>query len=173
MIGGSRYSDGGLQYNNPISIAYAEALETFPGRQLQIVSLGTGTARPKEYNPGLVTVAKQLAEIATATHNQTQVFLRNWNNANGQYFRFSPNFVGEIGLEEAGQLDEIRRLTIDWIEETETSKNFVACAKAISGATGKSVEVDRQDVAAKRVKTFESTVQSSTSSSRGGVSGRS
>jgi hypothetical protein len=144
----------------------------FPGRQLQIVSLGTGTARPKEYNPRLATIAKQLADIATATHNQTQEFLSTWDDSKGQYFRFSPDFVGEIGLEEAGQLDEIRRLTVGWIDETETSKNFVACAKAISGATGKSVEVDRQDVAAKRVKTFESTVQSSTSSSHGRLPGR-
>jgi hypothetical protein len=144
----------------------------FPGRQLQIVSLGTGTARPKEYNPRLATIAKQLADIATATHNQTQEFLSTWDDSKGQYFRFSPDFVGEIGLEEAGQLDEIRRLTVGWIDETETSKNFVACAKAISGANGKSLEVDRQDVAVKRVKILEPIVQSSTSSSHGRLPGR-
>ena len=138
----------------------------FPGRQLQIISLGTGKARPKEYNPGLVTVAKQLAEIASATHKEIQVFLRNWDASKGQCFRFSPDFVGEIGLEEAGQLDEIRRLTVDWIDETETGRNFVACAKAISGATGESVIVNRQDVSEKRIKTFGSLIQSSTNCDR-------
>lgn len=172
MINGSRYSDGGPQYNNPISIAYAEALEMFPGRQLQIVSLGTGTARLGEYDPGLATVAKQLADIATATHHQTQEFLRNWDVAKGEYFRFPPDFAGQIGLEEARQLDEIRRLTVEWIDKTETGRNFVACAKAISGVTGKSLEVDRQDAAAKRVKNLESNVQSSTSSSQSALPGR-
>jgi len=65
--------------------------------------------------------------------------LRKWDDTKGQYFRFSPDFVGEIGLEESGELHQIRRLTVNWIDETETGRNFVACAEVISGRTGESL----------------------------------
>jgi hypothetical protein len=138
-ISGSRYSDGGLHHNNPTSTAYTEALAIFPGRQYQIVSLGTGKAAPKEFNPRLATVAAQLAAIATDADSQAQTFLGQWDLAKGQYFRFTPDFVGEINLDEAEQLPQIRRLTFNWVDDPEIGRKFVACAEAITGTTGESL----------------------------------
>ena len=111
-INGSRYSDGGLQRNNPVGIVHTEAAQVFPGRPIQLISLGTGDVRPSDFDPTLLTIAKQLAHMATETEHTAQEFQRSFEarrtrGEEGAYFRFSPEHLGDIGLEEAGKLSLI------------------------------------------------------------------
>ncbi len=47
VIDGTRYSDGGLLYNNPVSQVHAEGSEMFRDDETLLVSLGTGIAADK------------------------------------------------------------------------------------------------------------------------------
>lgn len=135
-VGGARYSDGGLQYNNPVDIARSEAREMFPHRKLHIVSLGTGTAAPSEFDPGLMSIANQLVSIITNSDKVANDFARSWDDAQGNYYRFSPPFLGALGLEEADKLEAIRGFAVDYVDETEAGRRLVDCAMRLVEPTG-------------------------------------
>lgn len=146
-IDGDRYSDGGLLQNNPVNEAYAEALQMFPGRSIDILSLGTGIQKNEEFKPGLADVAKQLARLAT----ETRITANNFERAREKdlrYFRFDPPDVGDIGLEEAARLPHVRRLTRKYIGEAEQSRKLRDCAQMLATPAGESLVVT-DDIAAR------------------------
>ena len=114
----------------------------FPNGKFHVVSLGTGTAKPKEFDPTLSTVAGQLADIITNTQTRADDFERDWNSNDGRYFRFSPPFLGDVGLEEADKLEDIRRFAVDYIDETRTGREFVGCAMQLAEPVGESLNQD-------------------------------
>jgi hypothetical protein len=111
----------------------------FPSSAFHIVSLGTGTTKPKDFDPTLATVAGLLSEIITDTRRRADDFGRHWNSNNGHYFRFSPPFLGDIGLDESSKLEEIRRLAIDYIDDYQTGRQFADCAMKLAEPVGESL----------------------------------
>jgi predicted acylesterase/phospholipase RssA len=130
------YSDGGLHYNNPVELLHGEASEVFPGREQLIVSLGTGIGTPKEFNPTLKTIAQTLADLNTETERTAENFYRREDGKAakaGRYYRFNVPGMGDIGLEEADELHQIRVLTEKYLEGSELGQKADACAKQMAG----------------------------------------
>lgn len=128
---GTRYSDGGLLYNNPVQLVYREASEVFPGREQLIVSLGTGLENIREFEPSLTTVAIDLAGLATETERTASDFY-NRHRGTGRYFRFNVPQLGQIGLEESTQLHDITRLTKNYLNGTEVVDKVDLCAHKLA-----------------------------------------
>ncbi|KAH6879001.1 acyl transferase/acyl hydrolase/lysophospholipase [Alternaria rosae] len=135
VVGDLKYSDGGLHYNNPVEILHGEAGEVFPGREQFIVSLGTGIGTPKEFHPTLASIAQTLADLNTQTERTADNFYRREDSKAakaGRYYRFNVPGMGDIGLEEADELLNIRVLTEKYLEASELGEKADACAKQIA-----------------------------------------
>ncbi|KAJ5669542.1 acyl transferase/acyl hydrolase/lysophospholipase [Penicillium macrosclerotiorum] len=134
-VDGNTYSDGGLLYNNPVQLLHSEASEVFEGRDQLIVSVGTGLEKIMKWQPSLATVAEDLARLATETERTADDFYRR-NGAEaakaGRYFRFNVPGLGDIGLEESGQLRHIKRLTDRYINQAEVGYKVDSCAKQLT-----------------------------------------
>lgn len=134
VVDGTTYSDGGLLYNNPVQLVHGEASELFEGREQLIISLGTGTGTPKAFDPNLLNVAKLLSDLATETEKTANDFYRRDNGKAakaGQYFRFNVPSMGDIGLDEAARLHEIKLLAEAYLEGAELGEKASTCAKRL------------------------------------------
>ncbi|KAI0886641.1 phospholipase [Annulohypoxylon maeteangense] len=135
VVDGVNYSDGGLHYNNPVHLVHSEASNVFEGRQQLIISLGTGKAGPEEFNPNLLTIAKQLARIATDTEKAANDFARQRGGEdvrNNRYFRFNLENNGKIGIEEAKKIRTIGVLTEQYLGMEEVSQKVRLCAEQLA-----------------------------------------
>jgi predicted acylesterase/phospholipase RssA len=138
VVNGTTYSDGGLLYNNPVQLLHGEASEIFQDREQRIISLGTGIARSKKFDPAMLSIAKALAKIATETELTANDFHRR-NDCEaaqaGRYFRFNVPGIGDISMEEAEKLNDITNLTEAYLEQAEISKKALLCARKLAGGT--------------------------------------
>ncbi|KAL5629897.1 hypothetical protein BROUX41_001503 [Berkeleyomyces rouxiae] len=135
-IDGSKYSDGGLFYNNPVQLVHGEASEVFPNQEQVIVSLGTGMGKPKVFEPYLFNVAQLLADLATETERTANDFYRRDDckaAKAGQYYRFNVPDIGDVGLEEVQRLGDIKNLTEIYLEGAELGQKINSCAKQLIG----------------------------------------
>jgi predicted acylesterase/phospholipase RssA len=130
VVGDSRYSDGGLFYNNPITQVNAEGMEMFPGDDILIVSLGTGISSSVEFNPNVTTIASVLANIATRTTQVANDFYRTARK--NRYYRFDVPEIGDIGLEEFKQLSRIKKLTDKYLNIPEVGEKGRICAEQLA-----------------------------------------
>lgn len=134
-VNGSVYSDGGLIFNNPVQQVHGEASEMFPGRTQLLISLGTGTGKDTKFDPSLLSVAHQLAQIATETERTADEFYRR-DDARaakaGLYFRFNVPGLGVIGLEESERLNDIKSLTEKYIDNSEVGQKVLSCTEQLS-----------------------------------------
>jgi predicted acylesterase/phospholipase RssA len=134
-IDGIRYSDGGLLYNNPVSLVHAEGSEMFREDETLLISLGTGIASDKEYNPTLLTIIHQLVDLATRTQSEADAFIRREGGRDARanrYFRFNVPGIGDIGLEEADKLLQIQLASVKYLNDAETGMKVTSCSQQLA-----------------------------------------
>jgi predicted acylesterase/phospholipase RssA len=135
LVGESRYSDGGLIYNNPIQLVHAEGSEMFRDCESLLISLGTGIASDKEYNPNVFTIANELAELATRTRGEADNFMRR-DGAKAarakRYFRFDIPGIGDIGLEEADELHIIKLVSEKFLNDPKIGMKIRRCSEQLT-----------------------------------------
>lgn len=134
VVDGLKYSDGGLIYNNPVQLVHGEASEVFPDREQLIVSLGTGVSKIVRWEPRLLTIAHDLANLATETEKTADDFFRR-DGAKaakaGRYFRFNVPGLGDIGLDESKQLHDIETLAEHYLDTPEEGLKVQSCAERL------------------------------------------
>jgi len=132
LVGESRYSEGGLLYNNPVELVHAEGSEVFRDSETLLVSLGTGIASDKEYNPNVSTIANEIARLATRARGEADNFLRR-DGAKAartkRYFRFDIPGIGDIGLEEAEKLHAIKLASENFLNDPEVGMKIRSCSE--------------------------------------------
>jgi predicted acylesterase/phospholipase RssA len=135
MIDGIRYSDGGLLYNNPVSQVHAEGSEMFRDDETLLISLGTGIASDKEYNPNLSTITNQLVSLSTRTQGEADAFTRRDGGKAARakrYFRFDVPGIGDIGLKEAEKLLQIKLASEKFLNNPEVGMKVTSCSQQLA-----------------------------------------
>jgi len=134
-IGEDIYSDGGLLYNNPVQLVHIEAAEMFPGRETLLLSLGTGISSDKVFNPNFANIGTQLADLATQTEKEAEVFFRK-DGAQAarskRYFRLNIPNIGNIALDEAKELNRIKNATEKFLNEGEVGLKIQSCSEQLA-----------------------------------------
>jgi hypothetical protein len=134
-IGEDIYSDGGLLYSNPIRLVHIEGADMFPGRETLLLSLGTGISSDKIFNPNFVNVGKQLADLATETDKEADVFFgRDGAQAarSQRYFRFNVPNIGDIALDEAKELNTIKSAAEKFLNIGEVNLKIRSCSEQLA-----------------------------------------
>ncbi|CZR67325.1 uncharacterized protein PAC_17224 [Phialocephala subalpina] len=143
-VGSAVYSDGGLLYNNPVQLVDGEASEMFSmERDKLIISLGTGVAADKVFNPNLLTIGKALADIATNTQREADAFFRRDGGQDalqGRCFRFDVPGIGDIELDEVKQLDRIAAASEKFLNDPEVGMKVKKCSEQLAGEVYRTLE---------------------------------
>lgn len=137
IIQGDTYIDGGLLSNNPVHHVHQEAMDIWPGEEHLLISIGTGENPKTAFNGNLKVLAEALSKIATETHRTAEVFrTRNGNEMSkaGLYYRFNVPNLGSIGLEEWRESSQVRALTRDYVNRSETCELRERCVEKLSNA---------------------------------------
>jgi predicted acylesterase/phospholipase RssA len=125
-INGTTLVDGAFGYNNPTKLAYSEAIDLWPERDLCIVSLGTGLVpdswQEKEKRWGLFETLSSATYAVTdsePTHYDMLTLTRSKMMINIDYFRFNPPDLGKYPLDVHGKqkLEEIESKTVEYITQ--------------------------------------------------------
>jgi predicted acylesterase/phospholipase RssA len=110
--------DGGIVYNNPVSLVHRESQDLWPNTTPLLISIGTGLKQEIEFKGPVLSIAKSLAEIATETESTHNKF----KNGSGKelanknkYFRFNVPKIATIGMEEYQKLKDLEKETKDYI----------------------------------------------------------
>jgi predicted acylesterase/phospholipase RssA len=130
-IGDRTYFDGGLESNNPVIEVIEEALEEFPGAEIDtIISIGTGESSSPDPH-GTLNILKHFIHRATNTEAQHQRVLieRAFRDLLPGYFRLQGEAkLGEIDLAGFDKLDEIERLAGSYLASPEGKHIVANCA---------------------------------------------
>lgn len=110
------FIDGGVGYNNPAECAIEEAKQIWPHRPVGILlSIGTGTHAPPQFKTSSFGVKTQIAAAlfikdkiteCETVHNRLYTIIPPDN-----YFRFSVDHLGSVGLEDWKELGKLNSLT--------------------------------------------------------------
>jgi hypothetical protein len=134
-----KFLDGGTGCNNPVGKVLDEALQLWPeaGRNIQMLSIGTGHPGVKEFGSGFKKIAKTLISIATETEATAKTFRSlhapSLVTASGDkaYFRFNvPGGFEKIGLEEYKKINDIAAITKSYLTNPDILAEVVSCAGA-------------------------------------------
>lgn len=135
QVGGQVYFDGGLESNNPVVEVIEEALQEFPGAEIDtVISIGTGRSTGPDPN-GTLNIVKHFIHRATNTEAQHQRVLRErtFQNLLPGYFRLQGEArLGEIDLAGFRQLDEIEMLAERYLSSLEGSQMIAVCAARLA-----------------------------------------
>lgn len=128
------YVDGGLGYNNPVSLLLLDARDIFPKRRIEaLVSLGTGVKQASQVDNKLLSLARKVAEMATDATQQAENF-RNflWSTDKDlyrAYFRFDTSGeISHIPLQEWRMLAAISQRTRAWLSSYPYRDEAARCA---------------------------------------------
>ena len=138
QIGGynQRFIDGGVGCNNPIQVAYGEALDVFPNRKPFILSIGTGCAPDKSFGGhAIVSIVEAMKAIVTETERTAEAFLRAHTSLveENLLFRFNVNQgLKEIGLEEFKETAAIATATQTYLGKYEIGRKMSLCVDKLS-----------------------------------------
>lgn len=127
---GQEFIDGAVRYNNPIQLVHREAESLWPGRDVFILSIGTGSAPGKSFQGNLKDVVKSLKDIVVETEQTANDFYHAHRDMvqNDLLFRFNVyHGLADIGLEEYREISAIADGTEDYLEKGETVKKLSAC----------------------------------------------
>ncbi|KAI8945862.1 phospholipase [Xylaria longipes] len=135
VVDGTTYSDGGLRYNNPVRLVHEEAAGMFRGRQQFIISLGTGIANQGTLDPTLFTVADELAKLTMESERMAEDFRCQEDGKAAKevrYFRFNVTYMGNIGMEEAKSLTNIRDRTVAYLKGHQVREEAERCVQELA-----------------------------------------
>jgi predicted acylesterase/phospholipase RssA len=134
-IGDRTYFDGGLESNNPVIEVIEEALEEFPGAEIDtVISIGTGESSSPDPH-GTLNILKHFIHRATNTEAQHQRVLRErtFRELLPGYFRLQGEAkLGEIDLAGFDKLDEIEKLAENYLASLEGKDIVANCAARLA-----------------------------------------
>ncbi|KAE9364538.1 FabD/lysophospholipase-like protein [Stipitochalara longipes BDJ] len=134
-IGGQKFLDGGVLFNNPVQLVYREAQDLWPDKQPLLISIGTGDAPMEGFGKNLVEIVKSLRNIATETEETANNFLEGQGRRmakDGRYYRFNVPTLGMIGLEEWKAAPKIVTLTEIYLDKGDMAEKTAACVQKLS-----------------------------------------
>ena len=127
---GQEFIDGAIRYNNPIQLVHRETESLWPGRDLFLLSIGTGSAPGRPFKGNLKTVVSSLKEIVVQTEQTAEDFYHAHRHMASEdlLFRFNVyHGLADIGLEEYREIPAIADATEEYLGKGETVKKLDAC----------------------------------------------
>ncbi|KAL2885064.1 FabD/lysophospholipase-like protein [Ceratocystis lukuohia] len=111
------FIDAGFGHNNPCEALIEEAKKKFPGREMTILSIGTGLGDVIEIKDKRVSIIKALASMAT-TSKAAALRLQSKYSGIGGYYRFNvDNGLKDITLSEWKKASKISSHTRNYLTE--------------------------------------------------------
>ncbi|KAK6393510.1 hypothetical protein LTR65_002382 [Meristemomyces frigidus] len=144
-IAGESFVDGATGANNPIPTLWSEAWDIWgaeEGRDWKLednircfVSIGTGVPSLRGYgDQNLVAMFQTLVDISTASQRAAEDFRRQHSTmcGEGRFHRFDVDRgLGDIGLEEAAKLNDIRAATREYVQTEIVHQGMEKCAEML------------------------------------------
>jgi len=137
IIQGDSYIDGGLLSNNLIHHVHQEAMDLWPDEEHFLISIGTGETPKTAFSGNLKVLADGLSKIATETHTTAEIVrARDGNKMSkpGLYYRFTVPNLGAVGMGEWQESSQVRALTRDYVNSSDTSEKRERCVEVLSNA---------------------------------------
>ncbi|THY96535.1 hypothetical protein D6C93_04726 [Aureobasidium pullulans] len=137
-----RFHDGATGANNPVNLLWREALREFAGddnvrlqAELQcLISLGTGQPDEQEWTTKATDVINRLKEFATETATTATIFEDNHATLRDKhYFRFDPQGVGGIMLDDPERKNVIVTRTESYLKRGPIWDNVLRAANSLKG----------------------------------------
>ena len=146
--------DGGVGYNNPVQVAYNEAMACWdnPTRDIEcIVSIGTGKGSLKAFGRNLKQIGQTLIDITTDTDEKATLFASDHpqydkEGAERRYFRFQvAQGLESVGIAEHKKIKELAAATQIYMENSDQAgtkqlklfKNLIGGSDERSESKGK------------------------------------
>ncbi|KAL1888328.1 hypothetical protein Cpir12675_006217 [Ceratocystis pirilliformis] len=111
------FIDAGFGHNNPCEALIEETKKEYPGREMTILSIGTGLGDVIEIKDKRISIIKALASMAT-TSKAAALRLQNKYSGIGGYYRFNvENGLKDITLSDWKQASKISSHTRNYLAE--------------------------------------------------------
>ncbi|KAI8227165.1 Vegetative incompatibility protein HET-E-1 [Colletotrichum sp. SAR 10_77] len=129
--GNEGYVDGAFKSNNPIFEVHHEATDLWPGRDMFLVSIGTGTKPSTPLGGHVVKLVRSMTKLATATEGSWIRFHRTHKQLaeDHRLFRFSAPGIGEVDLGNYKMIGNVAMRTETYLRDTTTSRDIARCSK--------------------------------------------
>ncbi|KAI8307834.1 Vegetative incompatibility protein HET-E-1 [Colletotrichum sp. SAR11_59] len=129
--GNEGYVDGAFKSNNPIFEVHHEATDLWPGRDMFLVSIGTGTKPSTPLGGHVVKLVRSMTKLATATEGSWIRFHRTHKQLaeDHRLFRFSAPGIGEVDLGNYKMIDNVAMRTGTYLRDTTTARDIARCSK--------------------------------------------
>ncbi|KAF0325675.1 hypothetical protein GQ607_007117 [Colletotrichum asianum] len=129
--GNEGYVDGAFKSNNPIFEVHHEATDLWPGRDMFLVSIGTGTKPSTPLGGHVVKLVRSMTKLATATEGSWIRFHRTHKQLaeDHRLFRFSAPGIGEVDLGNYKMIDNVAMRTETYLRDTTTARDIARCSK--------------------------------------------
>ncbi|KKF92479.1 Patatin [Ceratocystis platani] len=120
------FIDAGFGHNNPCEALIEETKKVYPGREMTILSIGTGLGDVIEIKDKRISIIKALASMAT-TSKAAALRLQNKYSGIGGYYRFNvENGLKDITLSDWKQSSKISSHTGNYLaEKREDVEKFI------------------------------------------------
>ncbi|KAF4826447.1 Vegetative incompatibility protein HET-E-1 [Colletotrichum tropicale] len=129
--GNEGYVDGAFKSNNPIFEVHHEATDLWPGRDMFLVSIGTGTKPSTPLGGHVVKLVRSMTKLATATEGSWIRFHRTHKQLaeDHRLFRFSAPGIGEVDLGNYKMIGNVAMRTETYLRDTTTARDIAQCSK--------------------------------------------
>ncbi|KAI8292891.1 Vegetative incompatibility protein HET-E-1 [Colletotrichum sp. SAR11_240] len=125
------YVDGAFKSNNPIFEVHHEAADLWPGRDVFLISIGTGTKPSTPLGGHVVNLVRSMTKLATATEGSWIRFHRTHKQLaeDNHLFRFSAPGIGEVDLGNYKMIGNVAMRTETYLRDTTTARDIARCSK--------------------------------------------
>ncbi|KAH0443799.1 ankyrin repeat protein [Colletotrichum camelliae] len=125
------YVDGAFKSNNPIFEVHHEAADLWPGRDVFLISIGTGTKPSTPLGGHVVKLVRSMTKLATATEGSWIRFHRTHKQLaeDNRLFRFSAPGIGEVDLGNYKMIGNVAMRTETYLRDTTTARDIARCSK--------------------------------------------
>ncbi|KAI8179695.1 hypothetical protein K4K52_002188 [Colletotrichum sp. SAR 10_76] len=125
------YVDGAFKSNNPIFEVHHEAADLWPGRDVFLISIGTGTKPSTPLGGHVVKLVRSMTKLATATEGSWIRFHRTHKQLaeENRLFRFSAPGIGEVDLGNYKMIENVAMRTETYLRDTTTARDIARCSK--------------------------------------------
>ncbi|KAL0930568.1 ankyrin repeat protein [Colletotrichum truncatum] len=129
--GNEGYVDGAFKSNNPIFEVHNEAADLWPGRDVFLISIGTGTKPNEPLGGHVVKLARSMTRLVTATEGTWIRFHRTHKHLaeDSRLFRFSAPGIGVVDLGNYKMMGDVAMKTGTYLRDTTTARDVSACSK--------------------------------------------
>jgi predicted acylesterase/phospholipase RssA len=129
------FADGAIIYNNPIQLVHQEAKSLWPGEDLLLVSIGTGSAPGGSFTGNIKNIVEAMKSIVTQTERTANdFFLSHQDMVEKQtLFRFNVyHGLAGVGLEEWKEKAKMADATQVYLMNGETRQKVRGCITSLS-----------------------------------------